>query len=51
MAERNKPVLEAAREVVERTGELAVHGVAAPARGGGVVRLVEDEQGAGPELA
>ena len=44
-------MLEAAGEVADRPGDLRVDGVLRPAGRGGVVGLVENQQGAGPEVA
>ena len=48
---QEQPVLEASREVADGAGELRLDAVAPAARRRRVVRLVEDEQAAGPQGA
>ena len=48
---QEQPVLEPRGQVADGAGDLRVDGVARAAGRGGVVRLVEDQQRAGPEVA
>lgn len=48
---QKQPVLEAMRHVADGLGEVAVDGIAGAAGRSGVVRFVQNQQGAGAELA
>lgn len=47
---QEQPMLEPARQVIHRAGELTVHGVPGATRRRGMVRLIQNQEATRPEL-